>query len=400
MNLLALALALTGFGWLSLKKPMLGLGAILLLLPTYLIRLRIFDVPTTVLELLLVVFLFSVFTSRYKHLQRIENLGMLNWAIGTFVTAGIISTLFSPEPFKALGLLKAFVMEPVLFFYAVILLIEKPKELEPAFRMLFTGATLISAFGIFQYFTGMFLPLRFWGTGEEVKRITSVFEYPNALALYLAPLFVFFAVLFIKRHPFLNRSILGWGFALQGAAILLTFSRGAWFAVATVLFFLLLERYSAKKILLLLGAAILAVALISPIRQRVLITSHDPSGFARLDLINAAVTKLTQNPILGNGLYGFRTTLAQQNFSGEILNYPHNIILNFWVELGLLGLVSFAAIIYISLKTYKKKHSLIGLAAVCFVVTVVLHGVIDVPYFKNDLSILFWFIISLLHIKS
>src|SRR3989338_537844 len=101
------------------------LGIVLMLLPSYLIRFTILGIPSTALEVLILIFLFwSVARSfmssklepinRHATFQKLKQLGKINYAIGLFVLAGIISTVISPEPLKALGQLKSFIIEPVL----------------------------------------------------------------------------------------------------------------------------------------------------------------------------------------------------------------------------------------------------------------------------------------------
>lgn len=399
MSYLGLGLFLALLAGVTYKKPLVGLGVILALLPAYLIRFQIFGFPTTLLELMLVVFLLVVAATKHKNYKRIQNLGKINVVIALFLAAGIISTFVSPEPVRAVGLFKAFILEPLLFFYALILLTNKIQDFELPAKFLFTGSVLVSLFGIIQWFTNLFLPLRFWGTGVEIKRIVSVFEYPNALALYLAPLLVFFIVLKIKKYPLFNNWIFYLGLAVQTIAIIMTFSRGAWLGILIALFAFLVEHFSAKKVLIIAGVALVCLFLISPVRQRLMISTNDASGAARMDLISVAMNKIKQNPIFGNGLYGFRTTLAEQNFKGEILNYPHNILFNFWLEMGILGLISFALIIYYSFRNYQTRRSLFTLAALCAILAIVVHGALDVPYFKNDLSLIFWFLIAILNSK-
>jgi O-antigen ligase len=111
--------------------------------------------------------------------------------------------------------------------------------------------------------------------------------------------------------------------------------------------------------------------------------------------MKAGFTKLLSSPLLGNGLYGFRSTLAEQNFRGEIHNYPHNIILSLWLETGLLGVLSFFMIILLALKNYKKQPTTIRFAAASYLLVMILQGAVETPYLKNDLSVVFWFIISL-----
>jgi len=89
----------------------------------------------------------------------------------------------------------------------------------------------------------------------------------------------------------------------------------------------------------------------------------------------------------------------------EIYLYPHNLVLNFWSELGLAGLLLF---IWIILKYFwlgisslslrgsasdrsnltTEKYLVIGLISA--MVVIIVHGLVDVPYFKNDLAIMFW----------
>ena len=88
----------------------------------------------------------------------------------------------------------------------------------------------------------------------------------------------------------------------------------------------------------------------------------------------------------------------------EVYLYPHNIFLNFWSELGLLGALLFIWIIikhsYSSLKLTiaygreKKPEKYLALGLLAAMVAIIIHGLVDVPYFKNDLSVLFWLIVA------
>ncbi len=396
-----LGLILICFGILSYTKPNLAAGLVLAFSPSYLIRYEYQGIPTTFLELLLLVFLFITFVKflgiksfRTEALERIKNLKKLNYLAIAFVAAGIISTLVSPDKHAAVGILKAFIIEPVLFFYACTFAFRKLSDLKVPLNLLFISACLLSLFSISQYFTFWNLPLQFWGTGMEVERVTSVFPHPNAFALYLAPLISLYTALLISAEKSLNRKNLILGLTVMFIALLLTFSRGAWLAVAFTTFVLLIQRFSWRKVVIPGVIAGIVLLLLPPIRDRLQLLANDSSSTAHTQLLEAGLNKIESNPILGNGLFGFRTTLAEQNFQGEILNYPHNIILNFWLEMGLLGLLSFFGIIIVSLMTYKKGANMYRFGASAYVLTMLVHGLVDSPYFKNDLSVLFWFVVS------
>ena len=106
----------------------------------------------------------------------------------------------------------------------------------------------------------------------------------------------------------------------------------------------------------------------------------------------------------------------------EIYMYPHNLVLNFWTELGLLGVILFIWIItkfyYLGIKTFiqnlkftrqastskiqnskqvnSQKYIILGLIGAMLVIIV--HGTVDVPYFKNDLAVIFWVLLAMIGI--
>ncbi len=378
------------------------LAIILALVPAYLVRFKILGLPTTLLEVLVVGFLFWVLiTVSKKDFVRIKKLGKINWAIGLFVLASIISTAISPEPIRALGQLRAFILEPILLFYAIILSVKSEKDLLPAIRTLFWAAVVISLFGWFQHYSFIFLPIRFWGNGEEMQRIVSIFEYPNALSLYLGPLLGFFSALWLNNYPLTkNKWVALGGLAVMALALALTFSRGAWIATLIGLIAVLIYHFGIKKVFLPALAVLLLTLFIPHVRDRLSLGVSDASSSAHFELLKIGANKILDNPIFGNGLYGFRATQQEANYVGEILNYPHNFILNFWLELGVLGLVSFVWILHLVFTKIKNQPGVFGLACGIYILIALIHGLVDVPYFKNDLSILFWFILSLVYIKN
>jgi O-antigen ligase len=81
---------------------------------------------------------------------------------------------------------------------------------------------------------------------------------------------------------------------------------------------------------------------------------------------------------------------------------PHNIVLNFWSETGLLGLAAFTWILVMAFvvswrggrrpdEGWRPLHLGVFLA----MVAVVVHGLVDVPYFKNDLALEFWALLGI-----
>jgi O-antigen ligase len=91
----------------------------------------------------------------------------------------------------------------------------------------------------------------------------------------------------------------------------------------------------------------------------------------------------------------------------EIYMYPHNLVLNFWTELGLAGALLFIWIIgrfFISaikiIRSTLDARRLMLLGIIGAMTVIIVHGIVDVPYFKNDLAPIFWVLIALLAIEK
>ena len=80
----------------------------------------------------------------------------------------------------------------------------------------------------------------------------------------------------------------------------------------------------------------------------------------------------------------------------EIYMYPHNLILNFWSELGILGVLLFVWMIGKMIFLSIKQNGFIALGLLGAIMVIAVHGLVDVPYFKNDLAVLFWIFVAVL----
>ena len=131
------------------------------------------------------------------------------------------------------------------------------------------------------------------------------------------------------------------------------------------------------------------------------VASHFTSSLAIRGLQwQETLLMLKEHWFFGAGLNGYQTLFAQYHQITwlEIFLYPHNIFLNFWVELGILGLLLFLVFIYLITKDLKQlflaKHYLAWPLCLSWLVVFV-QGLVDAPYFKNDLSLLFFLLLSL-----
>jgi len=158
--------------------------------------------------------------------------------------------------------------------------------------------------------------------------------------------------------------LIGWFlivlFALGGRAPLLATAVAA-FVPLVVGFRLSLSgrmtvrRYVVPLLVLVAASAAILVYLygtgtvtVTASRLRVLFTQvveHVPSK--RVELYRDALNSWTGKPFLGHGIGAFPLLEG----SGDIRLYPHNLILEILVELGLVGFVLFTVLVFVALKT-------------------------------------------------
>lgn len=373
-------------------------------LPTYLLRFHLGPIPVTVLEVVELAAISSViarsvatkqsFRDRFAPLaMTVKNNKLLAIGSALIFLSTIVGIAVAPDKTAALGIAKAYFWEPMAL--AGLLICAKPDRgrIFRAARYGFAvSAGAIIAYGLVQFAFPQLIP----ATWTAERRITSVFGFPNAVALYLAPLFPLFL-----STP--------WGYALAALsllAIVIAKSAGGLIAAASALFALGVikrkTRLAAIIIALAAGLAVFTLPQTADLRKQILL--QDWSGRVHRIGWNESWTMLKDHPFAGAGLSGFPTAVAPYHHAQgvEIFQYPHNLALAIWSELGLLGLFGFALILVwffrkgitsplpspITGEGGKKLYKNIFIVAA--IAAMLVHGLVDVPYLKNDLAMMFW----------
>src|SRR3989344_2365240 len=393
------------FAWLSYKDIKLAIYVVVAFLPSYLIRSSIFNLPFTLLEMMIIlVFLSFLIKNKLSWLGEFKN-NVFFWPMVAILAIATISLLISPNWLKAAGSWKAYFIEPILFYIVLTATIKSKKQLENVFWALGISATYLSLIAFGQYFSGWNMPESFLKQDGSVDRVVSIFGYPNALGLYLGPIIILFTGFnwWSKSKTIIQ--------ALKIAIILVSFitiilakSEAAIFSVLLVwLLGGIIYKKTRSYFIILAILAVLTLTLIPSVNSYVSekIWLRDWSGIVRRHIWQETWAMLKDNPVLGAGLAGYQTKIVPYHIGKfEIFLYPHNIILNFWSELCLLGLASFIWLWIkfglVNLKAYwQNKNNLLNLTLLMVISQMLIQGLADVPYFKNDLSVLFWLIIGI-----
>lgn len=448
MYYILIAVFLLLYSYLTCKNTKTGIYLIVLFLPSYLIRFKIGPIPFTLLEgMILILFfcwLFKIFQSGGKLNFNIFRPSINNpipkifrLPIILFLAATTISVFISNNQTAALGIWKAYFIEPLIFFIVLIYNIKDIKQIKNIIYCLGILTIVIGIFAFIQKLTGVLISNPFW-FAAATRRVTTFFGYPNANGLLLAPIIILTIgnLLTDKKLRLIIFNLLI--FSLGSLTLYWAKSTGAIIAVSASLIFLLIyykkTRFVTSLVTIILLILILALPA-SPYNLKNLQTqlvSHKlglnaTSLEIRINQWQETWQMLKDNPLFGAGLANYQNKVKpyhQYKFL-EIFLYPHNLILNFWSEIGLLGLIAFVWLIFVFYRvwvlglrflhnqrsklvptreakegiqdqTNNNVYGILTLVTGTAMLTILIHGLVDVPYFKNDLSILFWVIIELL----
>ncbi len=267
------------------------------------------------------------------------------------------------------------------------------------------GASIMAGYAIFQYFF-----TRQTIDAEGVRRALGVYGSPNNLALLLGRVVPILISLLLfsgaSARSRLRVVLLAVVLAVNGLALLLTFSRGALLLglPAALLFFGFVRgrRVLGLTLAVLAAAAGGVVPLLGTERLRSLLDTRNGTGFFRLRLWQSAWNMLREHPWLGVGpdnfLYQYRTRyLLPDAWQEPNLSHPHNILLDFGTRLGVSGIVlliwiqvtfwRLAARLYRRLAEGPQRALILGLMG--SMVASLAHGLVDNSIFLVDLAFIF-----------
>jgi len=411
-----LFILLIPFAFLVWFRPKYALWLTLILIPIYQIKGIIYNIPVTLLELM-ILSLFLIYG--LKNIKRIKELiqNLKDWQLPILIWL-IIATLamfISPDLRAGAGVWRAYFIEPILLLIVFCDLIKNKKDLKQILSIFIFSALIISIYALYQKFIGQGVwSTEVWGQ-LQVLRITSFFPHPNFLGLYLGPLILlglgYIFSYFKNKNIIIGCALLF--FIITFLSLIYARSEATILAILVGLFFLGLIVKSSQKYTLVFLLILLLLIFSFPVSRNYFVQKvglQDLSGQLRFNIWQGAVELIKEKPVLGAGLDGYERLAPdyQKRFydphTGELISvethpYPHNLYLALWLELGLLGLIVFA---WILIKFFKqgfkqldKKDVIISVSIMAAMMVIIVHGLADTPYFKNDLAILFWLIIGL-----
>lgn len=354
---------------------------------------------------------------KFDRVHKISN--ELITAILLLMAAGLLQIFFQTTYEPVLSTPAEYFRSMIVFPILMVLLIYKTIDFETVDRMVsqfLLMAGIFSIFALFQYITGIFPGER----ADFMDRLTWPFidfltlkaTSANWVAFFITPAVIIGFIQLVKdiRKRKLTRDLIIHALCLAVSTIVLflTQSYGAYVAVfASIALFLFrslkIRNFAiAFSVLLLAGGALFFLQRDS-YKYKVLSGEKDyrfeNSAESRKDIYVMNIEMLKKNVFMGVGLNQYQSYFAahQEDILGRKLNeshippHAHNFFLSFWLSLGFPALLAMGVLItglFIAMKFDKNNPAVFALLAI------MIHGLIDSYYWKQEIAYIFWLMIA------
>ncbi len=339
--------------------------------------------------------------------------------VAALLLLGGLSLLWAEHTREAAREFRTVILEAALFYGLVRAMVRDERDAWITADAWLLGGSAIAVIGVLQWASGSDVIAT-----DDVWRVRGFYGSPNNLALYLGRVFPLGVAVAAWGRRDVRKVLYGLAALVMGIALVLTYSRGAWlFGVpASVLFLVMahtLRRRRTSRVLVALVCVLLVVGIVLVVllsgteRWGSLLDASEGTTFFRLRLWQSSLAMGRDHPILGVGLdnflYQYRTRYVQPVAWEEFdLSHPHNLILDFWLRLGLLGpvvlgwlLVWFYRSAWRALgRTVQATTEALVLGLGAGVVSFVAHGLVDNAYFLVDLAFAFMMAMALVQVIS
>ena len=437
------------FAWFNFRKAVIMLP---LAFPLYMWRFGVLGMPFTLVEGM-VYLAFLVFLVRLIKKQEKWEWHRFYGSVGLILIGAVLSLVVVPKflilssgeevmPFRAaLGILKGWIVNPMLFLVMWMSVLRQKGSFYRGFYFYVAGAVVLALIGLYQVVFKDFVTID--------GRASGPFQSANYLAFYLVPGVIFLALFlsssrsagcarmklsarrefksftwerikcFFFKAAAKKERLRFWGMGLVGLilvlALVFSVSYAAWLGVFAGLLFYFLnkrKRVSGKRLEWrqvmggLLGILILGGIFWTQIGtqkfQSFLDFSRQSSSSVRIEVWRTAGFLIQKSPFLGIGLGQFENqyqlhvgeALGHVPYESKIL-HPHNLFLTFWLYTGVIGLFG---LVWLLIEAYgrlgRKKNKEIVLICLTILTAILVHGLFDTPFWKNDLAYLWWMVIG------
>ena len=317
-----------------------------------------------------------------------------------FLVAALLSLLATEYLRLSLRELRTLIVEPVLFWYLCRAVLRSPRDAALLVATLCGVTSVVAVVGLAQLVLGGAVT-----DVQGVRRVLGTYTSPNHVALLLGRALPFLVAI-AWRVPRWRRWAAA-GAVLCAGALLATFSVGGWLGTGLGILVVVGLTGGRRAVLgLTLAGAVAAAVIFLVLPVERLAGRLDPrqgTSFVRVQLWEAASQLVRESPVLGIGLdnflYRYPTVMSPDTPYEPNLSHPHNLILQVWLQLGILGLAALGWLLWLFLRlawpwakdiTGPPLERALAVGALGSMTDFVAHGLVDNGYFLPDMAVLFW----------
>ena len=385
----------------------------LFLIPAYIFRLSFLGIPTNIFEVAIGIIFIYFLVSAIRNQRRLKFGSIFVYLL---LLIAFISVFVAADRTRALGIFKGWFLTPIALYFVIINTFDraKVKYLSVPLYLSLMAVSLWAALQKLGVISTLFYQVGDPGFADYIARFRAFgpFESPNYLAMFLVPMiFLSLPILELFRRRTDQVLILA-TFILPLYALYASHSLGGLlaFGFATVAFLAFrlakegkIQTREQKRNLittiigLIIAATIFAI-IFSSIGSETLVRN------IRMDIYHYSIELVKEHPVAGIGLGEFQQAVEKisasntgfQLYGLSYALHPHNVYLAFWLSLGTAGLLLFLILLVnFFVKISRSAGGVFLISALCAaMVAILIHGIVDTTYFKNDLSAIFWLILA------
>jgi O-antigen ligase len=407
---------------LLLVRPQTGAALMVLFAPYYLLPRSLFDRAFSMVEVISLLTLAAVLihlfeTRNERGWSSVHELWVLfnplDRAVMAFVGLACISLFWSDLLGVAITELRQMVLEPAILYLVLRVTPFTERERWRVIDFLIATGFLVGLYGLYLF-------VQDYVSIQGFVCLRSVFGTCNNAALFMGRLLPLAAAIVLIGGTKRRRWLYGTALLIMAAATLLTTSRGSLLLGLPLGLGLVIIIWGGRKGAIAVGGVVTA-GLLSFIPLTRMIprfnnlfdfSSGTSSSFFRVQLWTSTLDMIADHPLTGLGLdqflYAYRGRYIQPiAWQQPDLSQPHNVLLNYWVRLGILGLIigiwlqvifwrtAWRLQKYFAVSSPVNRALVVGLMG--SMATFLGHGMVDEVHFVIDLAFIYFMTLGLLY---
>jgi O-antigen ligase len=402
--------------WLIIyNRPVVGLALVVFWASFFLMPVELYSRALPMVEVCLAltasaVALRALITWKARRITfpalRAADLAML-----AFVVVATISLVWSEQREPALREWRTMVIEPAVFYLLLRSVRLSNRDTVRLVDALLLAGLAVAGIGLYHYFHAVpGVPEPGVVIAEKgSRRLASVYGSPNNAALFLGRCIPFALAMLLMASSAVRRLIAGITLAIIAVAIVLTQSGGAVLLGVPAAVIGVLILWNRRRGMVAAGAVVAALLALIPLsrfipRLQGLLDLSRSSSEIRFQVWASAINLLRERPLTGAGLdqflYLYRSRyILPDAWREPNLSHPHNIVLDYWISLGILGLAILAALQVTfwrsALAAWRRWLGVdvllaaVAVGAMGSMADFLAHGLVDNSYFVVDLAYVF-----------